>query len=77
VLPENLAGTPDVLRFISNEISPHSYVNLMDQYRPAYRARELPPLDRALTPAGYREAIVAAGALGLTRVLSTPHHRFH
>ncbi|MEE9464362.1 MAG: radical SAM protein [Candidatus Neomarinimicrobiota bacterium] len=77
VLPEGLAGTPDVLRFISNEISPHSYLNLMDQYRPAYRAGEHPPLDRALALHEYRDAAAKARTVGLTRVLSTPHYRFH
>ncbi len=75
VLPRGMAGSPEVLRFISNEISPHSYLNLMDQYRPAYRAREHPPLDRAVSPAEYREAATEARAVGLDRVLSSPHHR--
>ena len=56
VLPGNLAGTEVVLAFLANEISPHTYLNLMDQYYPCYRAAENPPLDRRLTLAEYREA---------------------
>ncbi len=75
VLPEGLAGSREVLRFISNEISPHSYINLMDQYRPAYQAREHPPLDRAVSLVEYGDAAAEARTAGLDRVLSTPHHR--
>ena len=32
VLPENLASTEAVMEFIAREISPDSYVNIMDQY---------------------------------------------
>jgi putative pyruvate formate lyase activating enzyme len=38
-----------VLDFIADEISPHTYVNLMDQYRPAYRARSYRELGRRVT----------------------------
>ena len=45
VLPGGLEGISDskkVLDFIKNEISPESYVNIMGQYRPSYRAYEYP-----------------------------------
>ncbi len=37
VLPEDLASTSEVMRFVAAELSPHTYVNLMDQYYPAGR----------------------------------------
>ena len=37
VLPDNIADTEKVLDFIAHEISPNTYLNLMDQYRPCYR----------------------------------------
>jgi putative pyruvate formate lyase activating enzyme len=43
VLPDNLADTEKVLDFTADEISPNTYVNLMDQYHPCYRADEYPP----------------------------------
>ncbi|HTR44784.1 MAG TPA: radical SAM protein, partial [Thermodesulfovibrionales bacterium] len=57
ILPENLAGTEDVVRFIAKEISLNTYMNLMDQYHPCYRAHEYPPLDRRLTRKEYKTAI--------------------
>jgi len=68
VLPDNLAGTGEVMRFLAEEISPHTYVNVMAQYRPCFRAREYPGLDRPLTPAEYREAVRLAREAGLTRL---------
>jgi len=49
VLPEGLAGTAEAMRFLADELSPDTYVNIMDQYYPAFRASEYPPLDRRTT----------------------------
>jgi putative pyruvate formate lyase activating enzyme len=65
VLPEGLAGTAGVVRFLRDEISPNTYINVMAQYRPCYRARELPPLDRRITGEEYREALRLAEEAGL------------
>jgi len=68
VLPENLAGTDRILAFIAREISPRTYLNLMDQYRPCYRADEFPPLNRRPTRAEFRAAVTRAGEYGLHRL---------
>jgi putative pyruvate formate lyase activating enzyme len=68
ILPEGLAGTREVVRFLAEEISPNTYLNLMAQYRPAFRAHEFPPLDRPITAAEYEEAVEMAQAAGLTRL---------
>ena len=68
VLPRDIAGTEQVLAFLAGEISPNTYLNLMDQYRPCYRADEYPELDRPLTREEYREALEAAARHGLARL---------
>ncbi len=68
ILPQNAAGTDAVLAYLAREISPDTYLNLMDQYRPCYRAMEYPPLDRRPSRAEFREALAAARAMGLTRL---------
>lgn len=65
VLPEDLAGTGEVVKFLQEEISPRCAVNIMRQYYPAYRAREHPPLDRPLTHREYAEARKKAATAGL------------
>lgn len=72
VLPNDLAGTAEVLAFIAEEISPNTYVNLMDQYRPAYNVRKYPhrfaKLARPITSQEYQAAVQTAHALGLHRL---------
>jgi putative pyruvate formate lyase activating enzyme len=68
VMPEGLAGTAEVARFLAQEISPDTYINVMPQYRPAYRAGELPPLDRPLTRQEYEQAVKEVLAAGLYRL---------
>ncbi len=57
-----------MLRFLATEISRDTYLNLMDQYRPCYRADEHPALDRALSREEYREALALADKAGLKRL---------
>ncbi len=68
VLPEGRAGTAEVVRFIAEEISRDTYINIMDQYYPCYHADEYPPLDRRLTRKEYDEAIHMALSAGLKRI---------
>jgi putative pyruvate formate lyase activating enzyme len=68
VLPADLAGTERVLAFIAGEISANTYVNLMAQYHPCYRAWNAPPLDRPLTREEFRRALELAERCGLRRL---------
>ena len=68
VLPEGLAGTAEIARFLVREISADTYVNIMAQYRPCHKAHDLPPLDRPLTRGEYAEAIRLATDAGLYRL---------
>jgi putative pyruvate formate lyase activating enzyme len=65
VLPSGLAGTAEVVRFLRDQISPNTYINVMAQYRPCYRAHGLPPLDRSITNQEYAEAVHLAQEAGL------------
>ena len=68
VLPEDLAGTRQAMRFIARELSQNTYVNVMEQYRPCYKAFDHPPLDRPLYPSEFRGAVNIAVEEGLTRL---------
>jgi putative pyruvate formate lyase activating enzyme len=71
VLPGGLAGTAEVAGFLVQEISSDTYINVMAQYRPAYRAYECAtpamPLDRRVTRAEVATAVRQARAAGLWR----------
>ena len=68
VLPDSIAGTEEIVKFLSDEISPDTYLNLMDQYRPAYKAHLYPELNRRLTSQEYQAAVQAALSTGLRRL---------
>ncbi len=68
VLPHQMAGTGGTMRFIAEELSPNSYVNVMDQYRPCYKASENPGLTRAVSRQEFAEAVASARKAGLTRL---------
>jgi len=65
VLPNGLADTPGVLRWIATALSPHVHLSVMDQYFPAYKALNDPLLNRKLTPEEYEAALDAYEALGM------------
>ena len=67
VMPGGLAGTPEVARFLAEEISCDTYINVMAQYHPCYKAFEHPPLDRRITSKEYADAVAACHAAGLRR----------
>jgi putative pyruvate formate lyase activating enzyme len=68
VMPEGAAGTREIMHFIANEISPNTYVNIMDQYRPCGNAYKYPLLNRSITYDEYEEALKAAREEGITRL---------
>jgi putative pyruvate formate lyase activating enzyme len=68
VLPCDLANTDKVLAFIADEISRNTYLNVMRQYYPCYRAWSCPPLDRPITTEEYDRALAAADRHGLHRL---------
>ena len=67
VMPGGVASSESVLKFIAEEISVHSYVNIMNQYRPEYRADEHRQIDRRTSHKEYLEAIQIAKRFRLYR----------
>lgn len=76
VMPEGLGETREIMQFLAGGISPHTYVNIMEQYRPCGQANKFPPLDRPLDHAEYLDALRAARAAGLTRLDQRNTERF-
>jgi putative pyruvate formate lyase activating enzyme len=68
VLPNGLAGSSEVVRFLAEEVSSSTYLNLMDQYHPAYQASQHPKLKQRLRAGEYSEALALAQAAGLKRL---------
>ena len=49
VLPNKLAGSFKIIDFLAEQISPETAINVMDQYRPCYKASLHTPLNRRPT----------------------------
>lgn len=68
VLPHGLAGTKETMKFIAEELSRNSYVNVMAQYHPCHKAFQIPQLARPLSKQELFEAIELAHRAGLDRL---------
>jgi putative pyruvate formate lyase activating enzyme len=67
VLPGNRSGTAGCMRFLADEISPDTCVNVMAQYRPLYRSYRRPEVDRPLTIEEFEAALEMARQAGIRR----------
>jgi putative pyruvate formate lyase activating enzyme len=69
IMPGGVAGTREIMRFLAQEVSLHTYVNIMAQYRPAGKVREgaFDEINRPVTSGEYRKAFRWAEEAGLNR----------
>jgi putative pyruvate formate lyase activating enzyme len=68
VMPNDVSGTPQAMAWIASHLPRNTYVNVMSQYRPAFKAFDFAPIARRLTRAEYQRAVDAARTAGLTRL---------
>jgi putative pyruvate formate lyase activating enzyme len=65
VLPNKLASSAEVLAFIAGRVSKNTYISLMSQYHPAYRAHDYEAIGRRITSDEYDEVVNLSKDLGL------------
>ncbi len=70
VLPNGAAGSRKVLEFICREVSPNTFVNIMSQYWPYFRAKGFAEINRPITEEEFKEVLQMAVSLGLSRAHS-------
>jgi putative pyruvate formate lyase activating enzyme len=70
VMPGEIAGTESIMRFLANEISCDTYVNVMNQYHPGGRVSvcQYSEINRRIRGAEYDRALEAAHRAGLWRI---------
>jgi putative pyruvate formate lyase activating enzyme len=68
VMPGNVSGSFEAVRWIAGHLPANTYVNIMNQYRPAYRAHLFPEIDRYVTRKEYETVVNEARACGLTNL---------
>ena len=69
VMPGEIAGTGAIMRFLAEEVSQDTYVNMMDQYYPAGRvsSEKFQEINRSIAADEYERAVQAARDAGLWR----------
>ena len=70
VMPDSLAGTPHIMRWIAEELDRDTYVNLMSQYHPAGQVSGMlcAEINRTVARREIDQAYSAAVACGLHRI---------
>lgn len=68
VLPNNIAGTKEIVNFIAKEISKNTFLNIMNQYYPCFKASLHPELSRRISQKEFKAAINLAKKAGLKRL---------
>jgi len=68
VMPNNVSGTKEVIDWIASNLPKDTYVNLMSQYQPVYKASQYPEINRRITRQEYLEAVEYAQRAELTNL---------
>lgn len=68
VMPENVIRSDRVLRWIANNLPKDTYVNIMSQYTPMFKALDYPEIARRITRTEYNNAVHVARNAGLTNL---------
>ena len=68
VMPNNEAGTEKFVRWVANNLPKSTYVNIMHQYNPDYKALDYPEIERRINAKEYLEAMRWADDYGLTNL---------
>jgi putative pyruvate formate lyase activating enzyme len=68
VMPNHVGGTREIIHWIAENLPRDTYLNIMSQYRPMYKAHDYPMISRGITRKEYRDAVRWAEEAGLTNL---------
>ncbi|MBU4184867.1 MAG: radical SAM protein [Proteobacteria bacterium] len=68
VMPNQVGGTKEIIEWIAENLPKDTYLNIMSQYTPMYKASEYSEISRRITREEYFEAIRWAKEAGLTNL---------
>ena len=68
VMPNRVSGAKEVFGWIGENLPKDTYLNIMAQYRPMYKAFDYPDIARRITSQEYKEAVKWAKEAGLTNL---------
>jgi putative pyruvate formate lyase activating enzyme len=67
ILPNDISGSEKIFKFLAENVSKNTYINIMDQYRPEFKAWKFEELSRKPTSKEYQAAVELAERKGLSR----------
>lgn len=68
VMPNNTDNSKKVIDWIANKLPKETYVNIMSQYTPVFKAKDIPELSRRITRKEYEDVVHHARKAGLTNL---------
>ena len=68
VMPDNVGGSEKVMEWIAKNLPKDTYINIMSQYNPTYKAYDYPQISRRITAAEYKKVVNRAKEQGLTNL---------
>ncbi|MEN3013494.1 MAG: radical SAM protein [Endomicrobiia bacterium] len=68
VMPSNVSGSEQVIEWIAKNLPKDTYINIMAQYTPRYKAYDYPEISRRITKEEYKRVVNKAKQLGLTNL---------
>jgi len=68
VMPNNIAGSEKIMEWIAENLPKDTYVNIMAQYTPCFKAYDYPEISRRLTSEEYNKVVKRAQEMGLTNL---------
>ncbi len=76
VMPNNVSGSKEVMSWISKNLPKDTFVNIMSQYTPVYKAKQYPQIARRISHDEYEEVVNHAKEIGLTNLEIQGYYRF-
>ena len=73
VLPNDLAGSRESLRFISEKVGKETYISVMSQYFPTHKSAEYPLISRPISFREYEKALEWLHSFGLENGWTQEH----
>lgn len=68
VMPNNVSGSGEVISWIAENLPKDTWVNIMSQYRPSYKANDYPAIARRIKREEYRKVVSIARNSGLSNL---------
>jgi len=68
VMPNNVAGSVRIMEWIAENLPKGTYINIMAQYTPQFKAYDYPELSRRITSEEYIKVVNKAQEVGLTNL---------